>query len=310
MNGEPVPRTLPLGSFTWYAQFKEEWELSRGTWPIKYILRGLDFDIEKLDVRIFYAASPLYLPMSSPLDTLRLYHRQAELARSDVAACIRTSMRSLVLVSEAVDEKVQTESGIDLLDASRRYNVGGVTGNEYAQRQVLMIADSDVLNNVNEAQMCWLSKVQATHENLGISLMPPNSQVTQISVPVVQSEAMTQLQQHYRASVHTHFNVRLDGAGQGDDGSVQSASGTLTELQNSVREVAQRLEDFLPPVYKAIYKTTQSVASSLALSNKLEVNSIADVEVLCECSILGPLEVREMLAVTLTKSKPDPCRLV
>jgi hypothetical protein len=311
VHGEPVPRTLPLGSFTWQAQFKEEWELARGTWPIKYLLRGLDFDIEKLDVRIYYAVNPMYRPMSSPLDTLRTYYAQAFLVRSDVAACVRTSMRSLVLVSEAVDTKVQTESGIDLLDASRRYNVGGVTGNEYTQRQVLMSADSGmVLNNVNEAQMCWLSKIQATHDNLGISLMPPNSQVTQISAPAVQNEAMTQLQQHYRTSVHTHFNVRLDGASQGSDSNAQSATGTLTEIHNSVLQVARVLEDFLPQVYKASYKTAQVVVCSLTLTNKLELNSIADVKVLCECGILGPLEVREMLAVTLTKSKPDPCRLV
>ena len=70
------------------------------------------------------------------------------------------------------------------------------------------------------------------------------------------------------------------------------------------------LEDFLPQVYKAAFKVTGSVTCNLELVNKLEINSIADVKVLCECGILGPLEVREMLAVTLTKSKPDPCRLV
>ncbi len=210
------------------------------------MLTGLDFDIEKLDVRIFYAALPAYGPMAGPLDRLRAYHVLADVARSDVAACVRTCIRSLVLASEAVDTKIQTESGIDLLDVSRRYNVGGATGGEYSQRQVLMRADSGaVFNNVNEAQMCWLSNVQATHDNLGISLLPPNSQVTQISAPAVQTETMAQLQQHYHASVHTHFNVRLDDR----EGSAQPATGALAELHNSVLQIARRLEDFLPQVY-------------------------------------------------------------
>jgi len=312
VGGELVPRTLPLGSFTWQAQYKQPWELSQGAWPIKYVLRGIDLDLDKLHVQVFYAAQPLYRPMSSPLDALHTLYKQADAARADVAASVRSSMRSLVLVSETVDMKIQTESGIDLLDASRRYNVGGVTGNEYTQRQVLMSADSGaVLSNVNEAQMCWLSKIQATHDNLGVSLMPPNSQITQITAPPVQSEVMNQLQQHYRASVHAHFDVRVTQNGQAASADQSSsAPGSLTEQQNSVKHTARVLEDFLPHVYKAAFKSAGVVTCALSLVNKLELNSIADVKVLCECGILGPLEVREMLAVTLTKSRPDPCRLV
>jgi len=314
LDGEAVPRTLPFGSFTWQAQFKQPWELSSGTWPIKYELRGIDFDLTKLNVRIFYAVSPLLRKMSSPLDTLHGYYKHADVARSDVASCVKPSLRSLVLVSETLDTKIQNEDGIDLLDASRRYQIGGGTSSEYAQRQVLMSADSGaILGSVNEAQMCWLSKIQEAHENLGISLLPPNSTVTQVSAPSVQSDVMTQLQLHYRANVHTHFNVRLENAsassGRGGS-STTASSSTLTEQKNSVLQVVRVLEDFLPQVYKATFKATGTVTCALAIVNKLEVNNVADVKVLCECGILGPLEVREMLAVTLTKSKPDPCKLV
>ena len=309
VGGELIPRTLPLGAFTWDAQYKQPHELSPGAWPIKLVLRGIDLDLDSLHVRIYYAASPLYRPMASPLDTLHTYYQHADRARADVAECVRSSMRALVLVSEAVDVKVQTESGLDLLDASRRYNVGGATGNEYAQRQVLTSTDSGaVLGNVNEAQMCWLAKVQATHDNLGISLMPPNSQATQVSAPQVQTEAMNQLQAHYRASVHAHFDVRERSDSQA--ASAIAAPGALTGQRNSVLNTARLLEDFLPKVYSAAFKSAAAVTCELALTNKLELTSIADVKVLCECGILGPLEVREMLAVVLTKSRPDPCRLV
>ena len=313
VNGETIPRTLPFGSFTWQAHFKKDWEKHQGGWPVKYVLNGIDFDLDKLDVYIFYAVQPLYREMSSPLDTLHEYYTQADIARADVASCIKSSLRSLVLVSENVDTKIQTDSGLELLDASRRYNVGGKTGNEYLQRQLLTSADTGtVLENVNDAQMCWLSSVQQQHENLGISLMPPNSQITQVAAPSVSGDVMTQLQQHYRSSVHTHFNVRQEGAaGTSNDQKGLRASGcSVIEQHNNVLHIARMLEDFLPQVYKAAFKVTGSVTCNLELVNKLEVNSIADVKVLCECGILGPLEVREMLAVTLTKSKPDPCRLV
>ena len=310
VRGEAVPRTLPLGSFTWQAQFKQEWELREGTWPIKYVLRGLDMDIEKLGVHIFYAVHPLYRAMASPLDTLHEYYRQTALARGEIAACVKSSLRSLVLVSETVDTKEQTQQGIELLDAARRYNIGGDTGNQYQQRQVLTALDTGaVLNNVNEAQMVWLSKVEATHDNLGVSLMPPNSQVTQVSNANPTSDVMTQLQMHYRASVHTHFNVRQD-AERASAGRDSQASGGALEQHNTVLHVARVLESFLPQVYAAAFKTAATVECTLRLVNKLEVNNVADVKVLCECGILGPLEVREMLAVTLTKSKPDASRLV
>jgi hypothetical protein len=315
VNGEAVPHTLPFGSFTWQAHFKKDWEQHQGGWSIKYVLNGLDFDLDKLGVQIYYAVQPLYREMSSPLDTLHEYYMQADLARSDVASCVKSSMKSLVLVSENVDIKMQTESGLDLLDASRRYNVGGKTGNEYQQRQMLTATDTGaILENVNEAQMCWLSDVQAKHENLGISLMPPNSQVTQVTAPSATSDVMTQLMTHYRSSVHSHFDVRLahGSYAQGSSASSSNATapGTLTEQRNSVLNVSRVLEDFLTHVYKTAFKATGAVTCSLELVNKLEVNSVADVKVLCECGILGPLEVREMLAVTLTKNKPDPCRLV
>lgn len=309
VGGELIPRTLPLGSFTWEAQYKQDHELTPGAWPIKLVLRGIDLDLDKLHVRLFYAANPLYRPMSSPLDTLHEYYQHADRARADLAACVRSSMRALVLVSETVDVKVQTESGLDLLDASRRYNVGGVTGNEYSQRQVLMSADSGaVLNNVNEAQMCWLARVQDTHENLGISLMPPNSQATQVSAPQMQTEAMNQLLMHYRASVHAHFDVREREDSQ--TASAATAPGALAEQRNSLLVTTRVLEDLLPQVYAAAFKSAGAVTCELSLAKKLELTSIADVKVLCECGILGPLEVREMLAVELTKSRPDPCRLV
>jgi hypothetical protein len=313
VNGEAIPRTLPFGSFTWQAHFKKDWELQQGGWPIKYVLNGIDFDLDKLHVQIFYAVQPLYREMSSPLDTLYEYYMQADLARSDVSSCVKSSLQSLVLVSETVDNKVQTESGLDILDASRRYNIGGKTGNEYLQRQMLTASDTGaVLDNVNDAQMCWLSSIQDKHDNLGISLMPPNSQVTQVSAPSVTSDVMIRLQEHYRTSVHAHFDVRLAHGSytQGSSAASNDAPGTLTEQHNSVLNVSRVLEDFLPTVYKAAFKATGAVTCKLALVNKLEVNNVADVKVLCECGILGPLEVREMLAVTLTKSKPDPCRLV
>jgi hypothetical protein len=313
VNGEAIPRTLPFGSFTWQAQFKQDWEQQQGGWPIKYVLNGLDFDLDKLHVQIFYAVQPLYREMSSPLDTLYEYYLQANEARSEVASCVKSSLQSLVLVSENVDTKIQTESGIDILDASRRYNVGGKTGNENTQRQLLTAAATGaVLDNVNDAQMCWLSSVQQQHENLGLSLMPPNSQVTQVSPPSVTSDVMTRLQDHYRTSVHAHFDVRLVHGSQAQRSSAETtdAPGTLTEQHNSVLNVSRVLEDFLPHVYKASFKVAGNVSCALEIVNKLEVNNIADVKILCECGILGPLEVREMLAVSLKKSKPDPCRLV
>jgi len=307
VHGEAVPRTLPLGSFTWQAQFKQPWELSQGSWPLKYVLRGLDFDIDNLGVRVFYLAQPLYRPMASPLDTLHAYYLQADLARTEVAASLKSSMRSLVLVSENVDTKVQTESGIDLLDASRRYNVGGATGSEYTQRQVLMSADSGaVLSNVNEAQMCWLARVQATHANLGVSLLPPNSQVVQVAAPAAQSEVLTQLQQHYRASVHSHFNVR-PGVAEADGA---PPPGAATEYRNSVQRVAHVLEDFLPQVYQACYKTDHAVACSLTLVNKLEIADITDVKTLCEWDVLSAAEVRSLLALPPSHAQRDTRRIV
>lgn len=298
VHGEAVPRTLPFGSFTWQAQFKSDDELARGEWPIRYVLRGLDFDLEKLHVRLFHTVNPVFRKMFSPLDTLHAYYKQTDVARAEVAACMKSSMRTVVLVSETVDVKMQTESGIDLLDASRRYNVGGKTGNEYAQTQIqLMSAESGaVLDSVNEAQACWIAKVQSAHANLGMSLMPPNTTATQLAAPNMQIDVMAQLQDHYRTSVHTHFNVKQQGATNSSSNEWSATPGRLTEEYNSTLRIAQMLEDFLPQVYQANYKTTAAVRCSITPTNKLEVSSIADIKVLAECNIFSHHEIRRMVA--------------
>jgi hypothetical protein len=305
VHGEAMPRTLPFGCFTWQAQFKTDLELTRGTWPIKYVLRGLDFDIEKLNVQVFYAVNPLFREMFSPLDTLHAYYIQTYVARAEVASCVKSSLRTVVLVSETVDVKDQTESGIDLLDASRRYNVGGRTGNEYAQTQILLtsVESGAVLDSVNEAQACWISKVERAHENVGMSLMPPNCQVTQIVAPTVNSDVIAHLLEHYRASVHTHFNVKQQSAFTGSAHDWRAAPGSLTEQYSSALHLAQFLEDFLPHVYKANFKTTDAVMCNLLPTNKLDVSTIADIKVLAECNIFSTHEMRKMVAFAPTRPK-------
>ena len=97
---------------------------------------------------------------------------------------------------------------------------------------------------------------------------------------------------------------------EGADGDANSSAnewsatpGRLTEEYNSTLHVAQLLEDFLPHVYKANFRTTDAVLCSITPTNKLEITSIADIKVLAECNIFSHHEIRKMVAFAPTCAK-------
>lgn len=295
-DGARFPRTLPLGSFTWRAEFKSDGERGEGKWPIKYSIRGRHVDLEKMHIRIFYLDCPLYKPMQSPLDSLMQDYMMLCETKEKMALSIGSSIDTNVLVSEKVDIKDQSLEGLQLLNDTRTYAVTGQHPHvhNYGMYPRRSGNASSTFTNVNDAQSYWLSTLQENSENLRMGMMPPNTEVTELSRPHPEHNYLGVLQSHYIDNVLSYFNV----VHRQQHGSVISKHVPNTSMKNqynNILHVCGVLQKVLSVAYAETFQTENVIECMLNPQKKLEVGSVADMKVLFECGIYSGPELRKML---------------
>jgi hypothetical protein len=124
LDGMRLPRTLPLGSFTWGV---ERMSTTDVIWPFRLRIRGIDcsFDERKLHLftRDVFSRNVMYSPMEGVMRILGHYISIHE----SIANSALNNEKANVLVSENIDIKDQTLNGIQMLDDARQYMMKGST---------------------------------------------------------------------------------------------------------------------------------------------------------------------------------------
>jgi hypothetical protein len=119
-----LPRTLPLGSFTWGVERVNSRE---AVWPFTLKIRGIEcaFDENKLHIftRDVFSRNVVYSPMEGVVRILQHYISIHE----SIASSASNNEKANVLVSENIDIKDQTLNGIQMLDDARQYLMKGST---------------------------------------------------------------------------------------------------------------------------------------------------------------------------------------
>jgi hypothetical protein len=294
--GARYPRTPPLGSFTWKSEFRSDGEQGEGKWPIKYSLRGKHVDMDKMHIRIFYLDCPQYKPMQSPLDSLLKDYLLLCETKEKMAMGIVSSIETNVLVSEKVDVKDQSLEGLQLLNDTRTYAVTGQHPHvhNYGMYPRRPGNANTVFTNVNDAQSYWLANLQENSDNLRMGMMPPNTEVTELSRPHPEHNYLGVMQSHYIDNVLSYFNV----VHRQQHGSVMSNHVPNTSMKNqynNILYVCGVLQQVLCVAYAETFQTENAIECTLNPQKKLEVASVTDMKVLFECGIYTPAELRKML---------------
>jgi hypothetical protein len=294
-DGIRFPKTPPLGSFTWRSEFKRENDTSSGKWPIKYYLRGMHNDFEKMNVKVFYLSSPQYKPMQSPLDSLLQDYILLREIKEKMAQSISSSIDTKILVSEKVDIKDQTIGGLQLLNDTRTYTITG----QHPQIQNYGIYPNrggnagSMFTNVNDAQSYWLSNLQENSENLNVGMMPPNTDVTELSRPKTEHNFLHVMQAQYIDNVLSYFNV-VHRQQQGSVLSKHVPNSSMKNQYNNILNVCVVLQQVLAVAYAETFQTENVIECTLIPQKKLEISSVTDMKILAEWGIYSAQELRKM----------------
>lgn len=304
-NGIPIPFTLPLGSFTWSIDINsahhKRRKLENGNCVCRYQVNILHGPVTKSEVLIVNFQDPVVYhdrahAAKSPLHNLLVKYQRLENTFNMLLACNQWNAEKHVAVTETVDLKDQTTSGIQLLDEMRRYTLTGQHGHGPTGIMRMRSRNNQTLNTVNDATMSWLQD-QFSAENGGkeakFHMLPPNMNVQELST----IEAGRELQiliDDFTSSVYSFFDVpRMSEIG----GSNTTSSGEQMSRHQYLNVLAtcQFMEHVAKIAYCVCFQVpVENVVVSLSPQTRLEVHSAADIKALVEAEILTPADKQQI----------------
>lgn len=289
VDGVPMPHLLPLGSFTWH--MKRIDNAPNLVWPYEIKLDGIDVNFDSAKIHIFpFGDSPaVYSPLDGVFELYSLY-KQCRISMVENTECQRIAN---VVVTETVDLKDQTISGLQLLDETRRYAMSGL--HPLAQTDVEIPSEQHQEFNVTGMKETWIQRINDEHPNVNFSSLPPNSQITQLNMPNMDVNIIQEFFNQYLEGVLSFFNIQHRmSTGQFRVTSTQPNSNMKNQY-NNILAVCRQLENLLSEVYSVCFDVDRSnVSFKLTPEKKLEVTSVADIKILAEHNIFSIAQLRTM----------------
>ena len=286
VDGVRLPHVLPLGSFTWCIKRLDN--PGNAVWPFEIRLDGIDVSFEKHRILIFdcMQSPSVYSPVDSLFELFRMYKNCREAA---VEATAQMRQAQLV-VTETVDLKDQTISGLQLLDETRRYAMSGF--HPLAQTDVELRGDT---SNVTGMKETWVQRMNEEHPELRVAILPPNSQVTQVTATSPDVVMLQEFFNQYIEGVLSFFNIQHRmSTGQFRVTSAQPNSNMKNQY-NNVLATSRRLERLLREVYSNCFEVElDKVSVKLTPQKKLEVSCVEDLKILAEWGVFTVPEMRKM----------------
>jgi hypothetical protein len=289
VNGVRLPHVLPLGSFTWSMQRIDT--PTTAVWPFEVRIDGIDVSFDKRRVHIFqcHNSPAVYSPLDAVFELYVMYKNCRE-------ATVVTSQRQAtaqVLVTETVDLKDQTISGLQLLDETRRYAMCG--SHPLAQTDVELRPEQYPEQNVTGMKETWIQRMNDEHPELRVGILPPNSQVTHLAAAPIDVVMLQEFFNQYIEGVLSFFNIQHRmSTGQFRVTSSQPNSNMKNQY-NNILATSKRLEELLRDVYCNCFDVEpHKVSVTITPQKKLEVSSVQDLKILAEFNVFSTAQLRQM----------------
>ena len=290
-EGRPVFTTLPLGTFSWCVRDGKDGE-DLLVYDVKY-KNGL---VKSDDIHVM----PFYSPCMSldgsthsPLSRiaslwLAKIHQFEQVQHAEI-----WNREKHIAVTERIELKDQTTTGLQLLDDVRRYNLTGkhhsiVNGSSMRARN----RNNESIDSVSEGTWQWCKDtfrdpVNPTQSVANVHLMPPNTDVQELSN--MDSSPLLQLMlETYQNEVYAFFD--LPGMNQLSGTKSSGISDVMSRQQYAnIQHITIFLQKVIQLAYSQAFKTTLStVQCKLTPLPRLELKEIADLKMLTEVGILNP----------------------
>ena len=305
VNGINMPFCMELGSYIWTVE-SHSVEPSNKRMPqeqglLRYCVRPRDGLIPAARIYVFPYEPPMFgSPVcSGPFNHIIAEYRHFLLSRRKIEESNEWNSSKHVIVTEQVDLKDQTTSGLQLLDEQRRYQITG-KHNNLMHNNLLRLQNRDgfYLDNVNDGIFSHVrSEFADGHDRVAPStkracchIMPPNVQVTEMQELSTPDLALNE--QRFITTVYAHFNSKAAFSFSTSNSSSTSESEMLSsEEQSMVTMSIQRLQTVAGIAYALCFDIEPTdVEVTLKQASKLDQSSASDVKAYADAEVLGGLD--------------------
>ena len=336
----PVPVVLPLGSFSWSCELPESNNLksklakppetyqashvpgvantnskpkssddSQGPtkkqkgMPLEYRVRMITNVCRDEDVIVVPWVPPLIQNRAviiSPLAGLLARFIAVEQGHSLLIKAAKWNAERHLVVTERVDLKDQTSSGIQLLDEFRRYSVTGSVEHYNPVRRLRMTSNHNQrLDTVNDARIHWAREEFSddTGQGASVHVLPPNTDVQELQA-IDLSSLGVETHEQFQSDVLEFFNMSQ----MNDSAKAGNSTDVLTRsMHDSAQNIATFLEIAVVAAYAACFGLTRrEVRCKVKPQARLGIDSTDDIKKLTEAQMINPAhgeKVREMFGM-------------
>ena len=311
-----MPCVPELGTFTWSVEVrdgsshKRKREYNNGL--LVYRIKMLVGNLKPSDLHVVNWMSPMYVAqmyrsvsdtLDTPLKFVLAAHNRVEIAT--VAAMEREvwNGQKHVIVTEQLDLKDPTPSGIQLLDEMRRYSLTGNHAQEHNQRMLSFnMKKQTTLNTVVDAKFHFINSefnktLRDTDIPIQTHILPPNVQATEMQA-LEKSDTLETLKDSFHNAVYTFFNGSSPLTGGSSKYIGSAAQDHVSRSQQvSVISMCNWLQHACAQMYAVCFDIDkENVEVRMAARSRFEITNVDDVKKLVEANILTPkdcLKLRE-----------------
>jgi hypothetical protein len=287
VNKVPLPFCPAIGTFTWRAMVSECRKTGANA---VYEIRVTKGGVKDSELHIMNYYSPIVSAnIRTPMQSILAQYMALQEIHQTIRASNKWNQEKHIVVTETMDVKDQTTSGLQLLDDMRRYTLSG----EHALMgdKVLRLKNryNRELKNTNEAKMEWIhDQFGGYGETQGISthVLPPNMGVVELG-NIAYGNEYEVLKAHYRDSVYTFF-------GLSNQSTVQVANKSVSEFITSEQHInTQNVINFLEAVLQKVYALSfhvelATVRVTIHGQSRASINNTDDIKKLSETEAIAP----------------------
>lgn len=319
VGGIPVPFVPPPGTFTWcvlVADQHNNGKRKRNHAILEFSINMTCGHIKSEEMHIVNWRTPSLITkedqLISPLENvLSTYNNFTHVLKMSQKKETWNSEKHVV-VTEQLDIKDPTPSGIQLLDDTRRYSLSGQRGqNGHGSRLYTRVNNQNIdFSSVVDAKFHWI-KSQFPCDDNGTThthIMPPNTEVTELTA-LQNSEMLYMLQEMFHTAVYTFFNGSSPLTT--NTGGKYMGSATQDHVSRAQQVAVISMCNWLQRVCTIMYSTSfkvpeNSVTVTIAARSRFEINGTDDVKTLVDAQVLTALDTLKLRALYMGEDGLDP----
>lgn len=301
---ESIPTfiTLPLGTFSWYVELNSK---PSDAEVLSYRVNYFGGGISEKDIHIFNFVQPTFDPTGSilsPMETIYDNYCLKMVQMNTVLQSEKWNMSKHLAVTEKIDLKDPTTSGLALLDDLRLYNLTGQHSNMDAHRLLNYHSSHNHTQNAAQGTFQWINNV-FTNENkersAQVHILPPNTAIQELS-SMEYSSLYEYLATQFENSVYLFFDLAPILSNQQNNANLDTQ--TNRHQQNKIEAMSSFCERLIVRAYSVAFNVNESeVTCQLKPMPRLQINGIDEFKSLSEAGIMNPQDKMKIRSMFMEK---------